>query len=103
MGFKHQPVVKMLGLNPGMSAKLTRVADIPCGVNLCVLSYIPRFRKCGGVKCLQRDVTHNSLLFQVSLVSYQHHGEVVSVLHSQDLGVEFLDLVEAFGRRRENY
>lgn len=38
-------------------------------------------------------VTNHSLRFQVSLVSNQHHGEVVSVFHSKDLGVEFLDLV----------
>lgn len=43
-------------------------------------------------------VTCHSLLFQVSLVSNQHHGEVISVLDSQDLGVEFLDLMVAVGR-----
>ena len=43
-------------------------------------------------------VTHHSLLFQVSLVSNQQHREVVSILHSQNLGVEFLDLMVAVGR-----
>ncbi len=47
---------------------------------------------------MHESVTYHSLLFQVSLVSNQHHREVVSVLHSQNLGVEFLDLVVAVGR-----
>lgn len=45
-------------------------------------------------------VTHHSLQFQVSLVSNQHHWEVISVLHSQDLGVKFLDLIVAVGRTK---
>lgn len=46
---------------------------------------------------MHKCVTHHSLRLQVSLVSNQHHGEVISVLHSQDLGVELLDLVVAVG------
>lgn len=44
---------------------------------------------------MHKCVTHYSLRLQVSLVSNQDHGEVISVLHSQDLGVELLDLVIA--------
>lgn len=43
-------------------------------------------------------VSYHSLLFQVCLVSNQHHGVVVSVLHPQDLGVELLHLMVAVGR-----
>lgn len=50
---------------------------------------------------MHEGATYHSLLIQVSLVSNQHHGEVISVLHSQDLGVEFLDLMVAVGRAEE--
>lgn len=56
--------------------------------------------RCLCVCSRTEEVTHHSLLLQVRLVSNQHHGEVVSVLHSQDLGVELLDLMVADGRRR---
>lgn len=46
-------------------------------------------------------VTDHSLLFQVSLISNQHHGEVISVLHSQDLGMKFLDLMVAIRTEQE--
>jgi len=32
--------------------------------------------------------THNSLLFQVRLVTHEHDGELVAVFHPQDLFVE---------------
>lgn len=49
---------------------------------------------------MHEGVTYHSLLIQVRLVSNQHHGEVISVLHSQDLSVEFLDLMVAVGRTK---
>lgn len=47
---------------------------------------------------MHEGLSYHSLLFQVCLVSNQHHGEVISVLHPQDLGVELLDLMVAVGR-----
>lgn len=44
-------------------------------------------------------VTHHSLRLQVSLVSNQHHRKVVSILYSQNLSVELLDLVIAVSHR----
>lgn len=44
---------------------------------------------------MQKRVTHHSLSLQVGLVSNQHHREVISVFHSQDLGVELLDFMVA--------
>ena len=44
---------------------------------------------------------HRSLLVQVGLVSNQHHGEVISVLDPQNLGVELLDLIVTRDRREE--
>lgn len=43
--------------------------------------------------------TYLSLHFQVCLVSYQDHGEFISVFYSQDLSLEFVDFFKAARQR----
>lgn len=38
-------------------------------------------------------LTYHSLHFQVCLVSYQNHRKIISILHSEDLCMKFLDLM----------